>query len=133
MPQRVANGESAIDISADLRSLNHFAPPDGRGMSDVTAGTSSKGSGELLTNVLASRAQPTEKIDLELVNHFLRIFFLVTLFRLRAFLLHFSQRLCHVFDLIPEIAAYIDWRGLLSRHRDTVAGPCIYLDDFLLL
>jgi len=87
----------------------------------------------VLRNVLAGRAQPTEKTDVELVNHLLRILFLVTLFRLRAFLLQLSKHLCHVFDLVPDIAAYIDWRGLLSRHRDTVAGPCIYLNDFLLL
>ena len=42
---------------------------------------------------------------------------------LRAFLLHLSKRLRHVCGLIPDIAAHKDWRGLLSRHRNTVAGP----------
>ena len=41
-------------------------------------------------------------------HHFLRILFLVALFRVRAFLLHLSKRLCHVFDLIPNIKAYVD-------------------------
>ena len=43
------------------------------------------------------------------------------------------EGLCHVFDLIPNIKAYIDRRRLLSRHRDTIAGPRIDLDDLLLL
>ena len=68
-----------------------------------------------------------------LLNHLLRIPFLVATFRLGAFLLHLLKRVCDVFDLVPDIAAYIDWRGLLSRHRNTVAGSCIYFDDFLLL
>jgi hypothetical protein len=51
----------------------------------------------------------------------------------RAFLLHLSKRLCHVFELIPNIKAYVDRRGLLSRHRDTIARPRIDLDDLLLL
>jgi hypothetical protein len=50
-----------------------------------------------------------------------------------AFLLHLSKRLCHVFHLIPDIKAYVDRRGLLSRHRDTIAGPRIDLDDLLLV
>jgi hypothetical protein len=50
----------------------------------------------------------------------------------RAFLLHLSKRLCHVFELIPNIKAYVDRRGLLSRHRDTIARPRINLDDLLL-
>src|SRR6266581_9018902 len=59
--------------------------------------------------------------------------FLVALFSVRAFLLHLSKRLCHVFQLIPNIKAYVDRRGLLSRHRDTIAGPRINLDDLLRL
>src|SRR5258706_12917790 len=65
-------------------------------------------------------------------NCCLRFLFLVALFSVRAFLLHLSKRLCHVFELIPNIKAYVDWRGLLSRHRDTIAGPRINLDDLLL-
>jgi hypothetical protein len=38
----------------------------------------------------------------------LRFFFLVTLFRIRAFLLHLSEHLCHVFHLIPDIKAHED-------------------------
>src|SRR5208283_2485436 len=34
------------------------------------------------------------------LHHFLRILFRVALFPVRAFLLHLSKRLCHVFDLI---------------------------------
>src|SRR6202047_2613050 len=52
---------------------------------------------------------------------------------MRAFLLHLSKRLCHVFDLIPNIKAYVDRRALRSLHRDTIAGPRIDLDDLLLL
>jgi hypothetical protein len=66
------------------------------------------------------------------LHHFLRILFLVALFRVRAFLLHLSKRLCHVFDLIPNINA-VDRGTLRSRHRDTIAGPRIDLDDLLLL
>src|SRR5260221_3106470 len=66
-------------------------------------------------------------------NHCLRFLFLVALFSVRAFLLHLSKRLCHVFELIPNIKAYVDRRGLLSRHRDTIARPRIDLDDLLLL
>ena len=51
---------------------------------------------------------------------------------MRAFLLHLSKRLRHVFDLTPNIKAYIDWGALRSRHRDTIAGPRIDLDDLLL-
>jgi hypothetical protein len=67
------------------------------------------------------------------LHHFLRIIFLVALFPVRAFLLHLSKRLCHVFDLIPNIKAYVDRGALRSRHRDTIAGPRIDLDDLLLL
>ena len=67
------------------------------------------------------------------LHHFLRFLFLVALFSVRAFLLHLSKRLRHVFELIPNIKAYVDRRGLLSRHRDTIAGPRIDLDDLLLL
>src|SRR6202011_2644612 len=67
------------------------------------------------------------------LHHFLRILFLVALFPVRAFLLHLSKRLCHVFDLIPNIKAYVDRGVLRSRHRDTIAGPRIDLDDLLLL
>ena len=49
-----------------------------------------------------------------------------------AFLLHLSKRLGHVFHRIPNIDAHVDWRGLLNCHRDTIAGPHIYLDDLLL-
>jgi len=66
-------------------------------------------------------------------NHCLRFLFLVALFSVRAFLLHLSKRLCHVFDLIPNIKAYVDRGALRSRHRDTIAGPRIDLDDLLLL
>jgi len=67
-----------------------------------------------------------------LLHHFLRILFL-SLFSLRAFLLNHSKRLCHVFDPIPNIKAYVD-RGVLgSRQGDTIAGPRIDLDDLLLL
>ena len=65
-------------------------------------------------------------------SHFLRTLFLAALFRVRAFLLHLSKRLCHVFDLIPNIKAYVDRGALRSRHRDTIAGPRVDLDDFLL-
>src|SRR5258708_38821186 len=65
-------------------------------------------------------------------NHCLRFLFPVALFSVRAFLLHLSKRFCHVFELIPNVKAYVDRRGLLSRHRDTIAGPRINLDDLLL-
>src|SRR5260221_14509001 len=64
-------------------------------------------------------------------NHCLRFLFLVALFSVRAFLLHPSKRLCHVFELIPNIKAHVDRRGLLSRHTDTITGPRINLDDLL--
>src|SRR5580693_5953721 len=63
----------------------------------------------------------------------LRCFFLVALVRIRAFLLHLSEHLCHVFHLIPDIKAHEDRSELLSRHGDTIAGPRIDLDDLLLL
>ncbi len=53
-------------------------------------------------------------------NHCLRFLFLVALFSVRAFLLHLSKRLCHVFELVPNIKTYVDRRGLLSRHRYTI-------------
>src|SRR5258705_777806 len=65
-------------------------------------------------------------------NHCLRFLFLVALFSVGAFLLHLSKRLCHVFELIPNIEAYVDRRGLLGRHRDTIARSRINLDDLLL-
>src|SRR6516164_35703 len=67
------------------------------------------------------------------LNHLLRILFLVALFRLRAFLVHLSKHFRHVLDLVPNIKTYVDRGALLSRHRYTIAGPCIYLDDLLLL
>ena len=66
-------------------------------------------------------------------NHCLRFLFLVALFSVRAFLLDLSKRLCHVFELIPNIKAYVDRGALRRRHRDTIAGPRIDLDDLLLL
>src|SRR5260370_9790478 len=66
-------------------------------------------------------------------NHCRRFLFLVVLFSVRAFLFHLSKRLCHVFELIPNIKAYVDRGALRSRHRDTIAGPRIDLDDLLLL
>ena len=66
-------------------------------------------------------------------HHCLRFFFLVALFRIRAFLLQLSEHLCHIFHLIPDIKAHEDRSGLLSRHGDTIAGPRIDLDDLLLL
>src|SRR5258706_2866899 len=66
-------------------------------------------------------------------NCCLRFLFLVALFSVRAFLLHLSKRLCHVFELIPNIKAYVDRGALRSRHRDTIAGSRIDLDDLLLL
>src|SRR6267143_4425988 len=66
-------------------------------------------------------------------SHCLRFLFLVALFSVRAFLLHLSKRLCHIFELIPYIKAYVDRRALRSRHRDTIARPRIDLDDLLLL
>ena len=51
---------------------------------------------------------------------------------MRAFLLHLSKRFGHVFDLIPNIKAYVDRGALRSRHRNTIAGPRIDLDDLLL-
>ena len=57
-------------------------------------------------------------------NHCLRFLFLVALFSVRAFLLHLSKRLCHVFELIPNIKAYVDRRGLLqspSRYNRSAA------------
>ena len=68
-----------------------------------------------------------------LAHHFLRILLLSALFSLRAFLLNHSKRLRHVFDLIPNIKAYVDRGMLRSRHGDTIAGPRIDLDDLLLL
>jgi hypothetical protein len=50
------------------------------------------------------------------LHHFLRILFLVALFRVRAFLLHL---------LIPNIKAYVDRGALRTRHRATIAGPRI--------
>ena len=67
------------------------------------------------------------------LSHFLRTLFLAALFRVRVFLLHLSKRLRHVFHLIPNIKAYVDRGALRSRHRDTIAGPRIDLDDLLLL
>lgn len=66
------------------------------------------------------------------LHHFLRTLLLAALFRVRAFLLHLSKGLRHVFDLIPNIKAYVDRGALRSRHRDTIAGPRIDLDDLLL-
>src|SRR5258708_618570 len=66
-------------------------------------------------------------------NHCLRFLFPVALFSVRAVLLHLSKRLCHVFELIPNIKAYVDRGALRSRHRDTIAGSRIDLDDLLLL
>src|SRR5260221_13488675 len=66
-------------------------------------------------------------------NHCLRFLFLVVLFSVRAVLLHLSKRLCHVFELIPNIKAYVDRSALRSRHRDTIAGSSIDLGDLLLL
>src|SRR5215469_11500965 len=112
---------------SSLRSPSHFAPPDRRGSNDGTgdAATLSKSLGRApgLTACFGKRTQPTEKADVHLLNHLLRILFRVAIFGLRAFLLHLSKGLCHVFDMIPDIAAYINWRGLLRRHRDTVAWP----------
>src|SRR5260370_29120933 len=65
-------------------------------------------------------------------HHCLLLLCLVALVSSRAFLLHLSKRLCHVFELIPNIKAYVDRRGLLSRHRDPIARPRIDLDDLLL-
>jgi hypothetical protein len=47
--------------------------------------------------------------------------------------LHLSKRLCHVFELIPNIKAYVDRGALRHSHRDTIAGSRIDLDDLLLL
>jgi hypothetical protein len=47
--------------------------------------------------------------------------------------LHLSKRLRHALDLIPNIKTYVDRCALLSRHPYTIAGPCIYLNDLLLL
>src|SRR6266436_2553730 len=58
---------------------------------------------------------------------------LVALFCLRAFLLHLPKHFRHVLDLIPNIKTYIDRCALLSRHRDTIAGSCVYFDDLLQL
>jgi len=63
----------------------------------------------------------------------LRFRFVVPLFRVRAVLLHLSKRLSHVFHCFPNIKAYVDRRGLLNRHRYTIAGPRIYLDDLVLV
>jgi hypothetical protein len=65
-------------------------------------------------------------------KHCLRSLFLVALFSVRAFPLYLSKQICHIFELIPNIKAHVDRRGLLSRHRDTIAGPRINLDDLLL-
>jgi hypothetical protein len=46
--------------------------------------------------------------------------------------LYLSKHICYVFELIPNIKAHVDRRGLLSRHRDTITGPRINLDDLLL-
>jgi hypothetical protein len=46
--------------------------------------------------------------------------------------LDLSKRLRHVFDLIPNIKAYVDRGALCNRHRDTITGPRIDLDDLLL-
>jgi hypothetical protein len=61
----------------------------------------------------------------------LRILFLIALFCLQAFLLHLSKHLCHVINFVPNIKTYVDRGALLNRHRDTIAGSCIYLDDVL--
>src|ERR1700751_213710 len=63
----------------------------------------------------------------------LRLRLVVAPFRGRAFLLHLPKRLRHVFHRIPNINAHVDRRGLLNCHRDTIAGPGIYLDDLLLV
>jgi len=56
------------------------------------------------SNLMA--APPDEYLNGRIFSHhFLRILFLVALFRVRAFLLHLSKRLCHVFDFIPKIKA----------------------------
>src|SRR6516165_7131056 len=67
------------------------------------------------------------------LNHILGILFLVAVFSLRASLLHLSKCIRHVLDLIPNIKTYVDRCALLSRHRYTIAGPSIYVDDLLLL
>src|SRR6267154_5604121 len=90
----------------------------------------------LLASTLRPTRKPPEQHTQKIFsppNHCLRFLFLVALFSVRAFLLHLSKRLCHVFELIPNIKAYVDRRGLLSRHRDTIAGPRIDLDDLPLL
>jgi hypothetical protein len=67
--------------------------------------------------------------ELSSCQHCLRFFFLIALFRIRAFLLNLSKHLCPVFHLIPDIKAHKDRSGLLSRRSDTIAGPRIDLYD----
>src|SRR5262249_44777027 len=124
---------------SQLGPPHHFAPPRGRGSSVVTA--DARGSIQKSQENPRSygvfwqggRLAQQKRPIFHPLNRLLRILFLVALFRLRAFLLHLSKRFRHVFDLIPNIKTYIDRGALLSRHRDTIAGPCIYLDDLPLL
>ena len=46
--------------------------------------------------------------------------------------MHLSKRFCHVFDLMQNFKAYVDRGTLRNRHRDTIAGPRVDLDDLLL-
>jgi len=43
-----------------------------------------------------------------------------------------SKHLCHVFDLMPNFKDCVNRGTLRSRHRDTIAGPRVDLDDLLL-
>ena len=84
--------------------------------------------------VMVIEGRPQDFVRIVLGGHYcLRFFFLVALVRIRAFLLHLSEHLCHVFHLIPDIKAHEDRSGLLSRNCDTIARPRIDLDDLLLL
>ena len=74
----------------------------------------------------------TEEMSKSLAIHFLRTLFLAALFRMRAFLMNLSKRLCHVINVLPNFKANVNRGTLRSCHRDTIAGTRVDLDDFLL-
>jgi hypothetical protein len=56
------------------------------------------------------------------MRRWLRFLFLVALFSVLAFLLHLSKRLCHVFELIPNIKTYVDNQTQVFRVLEICLG-----------
>jgi hypothetical protein len=135
-------GSANPATSDDIRTAQQAGPGDdgatGAGLVDALAAWQQVKEGVLRKfHLEASRlgkpkspegasSQPINGVtaNLQTLPHFLRIIFLIALFPERAFLLHLSKRLCHVFDLIPNIKAYVD-RGALveidARPSDCIA------------